>query len=61
MRTRTEMDLLNLRQRYRDYLKYLRSRTVIPLEEYRKAYIRYEACNRVLIEYRLNYKFKDIA
>lgn len=55
------MDLLNLRQRYRDYMKYLRSRTVIPLEEYRKAYIRYEACNQVLMEYRLNYKYKDIA
>lgn len=61
MRTRTEIELLNLRQRYRDYLQFLRSRPVVPLTEYKKAYIRFQACSQALTEYRIHYKIKDIA
>jgi hypothetical protein len=61
MRTRTEIELLNLRQRYRDYLNHLKSLAVVPLKEYSRVYIRFLACNVVLNEYRSKYKYKDIA
>lgn len=52
MRTKKEIQLLNLRQKYRDYLVFLGSLQIIPIAEYRQAFIRFQACNWAVQEYR---------
>jgi hypothetical protein len=54
------MKILNLRQELVDALKYLQSLDVVPLDKYRYLYARLEACNYALMEYRTNYKMRDV-
>jgi hypothetical protein len=54
MRTQTEIKLLNLRQALKDRLEVLRSKPVIPLQEYRRVCICFQVCNQALFEYRQN-------
>lgn len=60
MRTKTEIKLLTCRQALKDQLDYLRSLEVVPLDTYKLVYCRYEACNQMLWEYRLEHKQREL-
>lgn len=61
MRTLTEINLLELRQKYKDYLCFLKALPIVPLQEFKRVYLRFQMCEMVLTEYRSIYKYKDIA
>jgi len=60
MRTKTEIQLLTCRQALKDALDYLRNLEVVPIEEYRVLYCRFETCNQMLWEYRQDHKYNEL-
>lgn len=56
MRTRTETELMDMRQRYLDALVALRQSPVVNIQSFKIAYILYKTCDYMLLEYRRNHK-----
>lgn len=61
MRTKTEIQLMTLRQRYFDAMAELRSAKTVDLRAFKFAFVMFKVCDFVLLDYRLNEKCRDVA